>query len=83
MFSSNIRVDAVFSDINLQGELTGHALARWLEKHFPTVPILLTSGDKAAAARVVSERSTQSFIVKPYSLLDVDQRLKAILPRHG
>jgi DNA-binding NtrC family response regulator len=81
VFSSNTRVDAVFSDINLQGELNGHALARWLDKHYPTVPMLLTSGDKAAAASV-STGATRSFISKPYSLADVDQRIKALVPRH-
>ena len=82
VFSSNTRVDAVFSDINLQGELTGHALARWLDKHYPAVPMLLTSGDKAAAAASVSTGATRAFISKPYLLADVDQRIKALLPRH-
>lgn len=81
VFSSNTRVDAVFSDINLQGELNGHALARWLDKHHPTVPMLLTSGDRGAAASV-STGPTRSFISKPYSLADVDQRIKALVPRH-
>lgn len=81
VLSSHARVDAVFSDINLQGELNGHALARWLDKHHPTVPILLTSGDKAAAASV-STGAGRSFISKPYSLADVDQLIKALLPRH-
>lgn len=81
VFSSNTRVDAVFSDINLQGDLTGHELARWLDKHYPTVPMLLTSGDKAAAASV-STGATRSFISKPYLLADVDLRIKALVPRH-
>jgi DNA-binding response OmpR family regulator len=81
VFSSNTRVDAVFSDINLQGELTGHALARWLDKHYPAVPMLLTSGDKAAAASV-STGAARVFISKPYLLADVDQRIRALLPRH-
>ena len=81
VFSSNTRVDAVFSDINLQGELTGHALARWLDIHHPTVPMLLTSGDKAATA-LLHAGAPRPFISKPYSLADVDQRIKAILPRH-
>ena len=81
VLSSNTRVDAVFSDINLQGELTGHSLARWLDKHHPAVPMLLTSGDKAAAA-AVSTGATRAFISKPYSLADVDQRIRALLRRH-
>ena len=60
VFSSNTRVDVVFSDINLQGELNGHALARWLDKHHPTVPILLTSGDKAR--RGIGIHGTDAFI---------------------
>jgi two-component system, response regulator PdtaR len=78
VFSSSTHVDLVFSDINLQGELTGHALARWLSKHFPQVPMLLTSGDRGAAESV-STGATRWFVRKPYALQDIDQRIQDIL----
>jgi DNA-binding response OmpR family regulator len=79
---SSTQVDMVFSDINLIGDVTGHALARWLGEHHPKVPILLTSGDKAAAAGI-SMAGKRSFISKPYSLAEVDQRIKQVLLRNA
>jgi DNA-binding NtrC family response regulator len=78
VFSSSTRVDLVFSDINLQGELTGHALARWLSKNYPQLPMLLTSGDRGAAESV-STGATRWFVPKPYTLADIDRRIKDIL----
>ncbi|HEX4153796.1 MAG TPA: response regulator [Steroidobacteraceae bacterium] len=82
VFSSNTRVDLVFSDVNLEGDLTGHALASWLEKHHPAIPMLLTSGDKRAS-NVVSSGAARPFVAKPYVLADVEQRIKDMLTRNG
>jgi DNA-binding NtrC family response regulator len=80
VFSSGTQVDIVFSDINLAGELTGHALARWLSKFYPEVPMLLTSGDQNASASI-SAGGTRSFVAKPYDLAEVDRRIKQLLSR--
>jgi DNA-binding NtrC family response regulator len=80
VLSSGIPVDLVFSDINLSGDLTGHALARWLSKYHPGVPMLLTSGDKSAAG-LISIGATRSFLPKPYDLTEVDRRIKEMLSR--
>jgi DNA-binding NtrC family response regulator len=82
VFSSNTRVDAVFSDINLRGELSGIALSRWLHEHHPDVPVLMTSGDKVAA-KEASRDPGRLFIAKPYVLAEVDQLIKAALRRNG
>jgi DNA-binding NtrC family response regulator len=81
VFSSNTRVDLVFSDINLRGDLTGHALARWVSKYHPEIPMLLTSGDRRAAESI-STGATRWFVPKPYTLADIDQRIKDILSRN-
>jgi two-component system, response regulator PdtaR len=78
---SGTRVDIVFSDINLKGELSGHSLSRWVEEHHPVLPLLLTSGSRNAAASV-SLSATRSFVAKPYVLADVDHRLKDLLSRN-
>jgi two-component system, response regulator PdtaR len=78
VLSSGTPVDLVFSDINLSGELTGHALARWLGKYHPKVPMLLTSGDGNAAG-LISVGATRSFVAKPYDLAEVDRRIREML----
>jgi DNA-binding NtrC family response regulator len=78
VLSSNSRVDMVFSDVNLQGGPTGHALSVWLDEHQPGLPLILTSGDKTAAAAITAD-GRRTFIPKPYALTDVDQRIREIL----
>jgi hypothetical protein len=70
----------VFSDVNLQGEDTGHGLSRWLDQHHPEVCLILTSGNANAAA-ALPRGARRAFISKPYVLADVDQRIKDMLPR--
>jgi DNA-binding NtrC family response regulator len=78
VLSSGTRVDIVFSDINLKGELTGHSLSRWVEEHRANLPLLITSGSRNAAASV-SLGATRAFVAKPYVLADVDRRIKDLL----
>ena len=78
VFSSGTHVDLVFSDINLAGQLTGYAFARWLGDHHPHIPVLLTSGDATASPRT---HIGIPFIPKPYALAEVDERIRKLLAR--
>jgi CheY-like chemotaxis protein len=82
VLSSGSRVDIVFSDVNLSGEDTGHALAGWLDQHLPALPVLLTSGDTRTAG-LVRSAANRSFVGKPYVLADIDRRLKELMSRDG
>lgn len=78
VLSSGVRVDLVFSDINLSGELTGHSLAGWLARHHPDIPMLLTSGDRDAAP-LTPGGARRAFLPKPYDLAEVERRIKEML----
>jgi CheY-like chemotaxis protein len=78
VFASGTYVDFVFSDINMPGTLNGLGFAQWLAKYHPSVPILLTSGAPQEASPV-DAGTLQRFIAKPYSLDEVDRRIKATL----
>jgi CheY-like chemotaxis protein len=77
VLSGDARIDAIFSDINLPGELGVLALSSWLERHRPGVPLLLTSGEP-----VPRELAGKPFISKPYSLEDIERRLERLLALH-
>jgi CheY-like chemotaxis protein len=77
VFASGIRVDGVFSDINMPGE-DGHTLARWLTRHHPRIPVLLTSGSAQELARVEAGAGRRA-IAKPYSLPEVEAIIAAML----
>jgi len=75
VFASSAKVDIVFSDINMPGEMDGFELARWIGEHFDGVPVLLTSGAETAARG----GQTVSFIYKPYIFWNVEKRLRQLL----
>jgi CheY-like chemotaxis protein len=78
VFACGTPVNAVFSDVNMPGEMNGHDLAEWLKKYHPKVPLLLTSGAGPEGFKVaVSE--TRLFIGKPYALSEVERCLLSML----
>jgi CheY-like chemotaxis protein len=56
-------VDLVFADIETPGSLDGLQLARSIRVQFPTLPIVLTSGNE----RPRSYEGLGVFVAKPYS----------------
>jgi CheY-like chemotaxis protein len=75
---NGLRVDAVFSDVNLPGAMNGIGLARWLRSHQPQIPILLTSGAIAAQDMPAELRGTE-LLLKPYDLDEVVRRITPLL----
>ncbi|HTV95673.1 MAG TPA: response regulator [Steroidobacteraceae bacterium] len=75
---SSVRIDIVFSDVNLGDEQSGHELAQWLGLHRPGVPLLLTSAD-GTARDLTSMAPIRRFLPKPYDLAQVAKTLKEML----
>jgi CheY-like chemotaxis protein len=72
------RVDLLFTDINMPGEMNGLELAAWVHEHHPHVHLVITSGKGFLADYVMPERGT--FVPKPYTY----QQLLAVLgPKLG
>ena len=79
IFEARTHVDIVFSEVHMPGELTGHALAEWLDRNHPTVPLLLTS-DSATEADQLSTSPTRRFIAKPSELGEVGVQIESLRP---
>jgi CheY-like chemotaxis protein len=77
IFDSGTHVDIVFSDVHMPGELTGHALAEWLDLNHPNVALLLTSASTTEADKV-STGKKRRFIAKPYELGEVSVQLASM-----
>jgi CheY-like chemotaxis protein len=77
IFELGTHIDIVFSDVNMPGELTGHALAEWLDRNHPNLPLLLTSGSATEADKL---RTTpkRRFVVKPYELGEVCAHIESM-----
>jgi CheY-like chemotaxis protein len=72
-------VSLVFSDIRMPGKMDGVGLAEWFRLHYPDVPVLLTSGYNGGRNVSVSSLPGVRFIEKPYSQIQVEQRIAALL----
>lgn len=62
-FATTERVDVVFTDIQLGGQLSGWEVAEALRRREPTLPVLYTSGNASIKARQVVG---SAFLSKPY-----------------
>jgi CheY-like chemotaxis protein len=72
-------VNLVFSDIRMPGQMDGVALAEWFQAHYPSVPVLLTSGYNGGRAVSALSATRNRFIEKPYSQTQVERRIAALL----
>ena len=84
VFSSGKAVDVVFSDVYLSAGMDGLMLARWLHRHHPEIPVMLTSGYGDPARQAATERAgNASFLSKPYRQADAVNRIRALLEAAG
>jgi CheY-like chemotaxis protein len=72
-------IDLIFSDVRMPGEMDGFALARWVRKNRPGLPVILTSGDgkKSAAAKELCEN--EPFFAKPYDVAAVVAHIRGLI----
>jgi CheY-like chemotaxis protein len=79
-FASGKTVDLVFSDVSLAAAMDGVILARWLRRHHPDIPVVLTSGSGGSARQAATELvGNESFLSKPYRQAVVVNRIRAFL----
>lgn len=76
-------IDLVFSDVRMPGEMDGIGLARWILKHWPGMPVMLTSGElsRVKAVEELSEADNFSTLAKPYRYVDVCARMVMAIER--
>ena len=71
-----VKIDLVFSDVRMPGEMDGIALASWVREKYPDTPIFLASGDigktNAAHRLCVGE----PFFTKPYDFDAVANKIR-------
>jgi CheY-like chemotaxis protein len=77
--SNEARIDLVFSDVRMPGEMDGFGLATWIRAHRPDLPVILTSADgrKSEAAKELCEN--EPFFAKPYDVKRVVARIRSLI----
>lgn len=79
LMQNGLRVDVVFSDVNLPGTLNGIGLVRWLRDHRPETPVLLTSGAITPQDVPADLRGTCELLLKPYDIDEVVRRIEPLV----
>lgn len=80
LLSAGTRVDLVFTDVTLPGEMDGFELVRWIRSREQMLPVVLTSGghNAAKAAEVCKD---EPFISKPYNPVSLVAYFRRVLGR--
>lgn len=74
---AKVRVDIVFSDINMPGSIDGFGLAHWVRRERPDLKVILTSG----AGHGARAEADAPVLAKPYDHAELERRIRALLAR--
>ena len=71
-------VDVVLSDVHMSTPAEGLELARWLGRHHPAIPVILTSGSATIAAEAAwkAHANITDFVPKPYGVENVERLVR-------
>jgi CheY-like chemotaxis protein len=81
VLQAGIRVDVVFSDVNMPGELDGFGLAQWIRREHPDIRIMLASGAARSAKAAGDLCHKGPFLKKPYAHGDLEREIRMLLER--
>jgi CheY-like chemotaxis protein len=79
VLESDLKVDIVFTDLELPGRSSGLELARWIRKRHPNMKVIVTSGVYSAAELAGELCEAGPPIVKPYASETVVQRIHSLM----
>jgi CheY-like chemotaxis protein len=72
-------IDLVFSDIRMPGTTDGIALARWVYRNLPDVPVILASAWSEAIESADDVLDGSPLVQKPYKPTEVLERVRLAL----
>jgi CheY-like chemotaxis protein len=79
--SADIRVDIVFSDVQMPGTMDGFGLARWVRENSPTTEVILTAGIDRSADIAGMLCEAGPLLEKPYEPKKVVDRITQLVGR--
>lgn len=81
VLQAGIRIDVVFSDVNMPGGMDGFGLAQWIRRERPELKVLLTSGGPRTAKEAGDVRENGPFLAKPYAYAELERHIRSLLER--
>ncbi len=80
IIDAKVKVDVVFSEVNLPGETDGFTVARRIRQTYPEIDIILTSSIEGAADKI-KDLCDEGPLRKPYRAEDVAARIHLVRER--
>ena len=80
VLGSGQKIDVVFSEAQLCGEVDGFGLARWIREHCPDVDVILTTGARRAADKA-NDLCEEGPLEKPYHPQEIVRRINLLRER--
>ncbi|MGD9979331.1 MAG: response regulator transcription factor [Hyphomonadaceae bacterium] len=81
---AGLKVDVVFSDITMPGEIDGVGLAGWLQTIGATTPVVLASGvPRALESAKQACTNVRAIAAKPYDHDEIAAQIRAIVGPQG
>jgi CheY-like chemotaxis protein len=81
VLQAEVRVDIVFSDIQMPGSMDGFGLAQWIRRERPWLKVILTSGAARTAKEAGDLCETGPVLAKPYDHAELERNIRALLAR--
>ena len=83
ILETGTRIDVVFSDVSIPGQVNGFGLAQWIRRKRPEIKIVLTSGVKRSAENAGELCEHGPILAKPYEHRDLERRIRVMLAREA
>jgi CheY-like chemotaxis protein len=74
-----LKVDLVFTDLQMPGSMDGIGLARRIQAEWPDMKVILTSGAVTASALPADLRDRATLVQKPYRLDAIAEQIRVLL----
>jgi len=79
MIDSGQKIDLVFSDVLMPGDIDGQMLGLWVEKNHPLIKVVLTSGFTKRKTEVGEQESSFPLLRKPYTIEALAKKVSTAL----
>jgi CheY-like chemotaxis protein len=79
VLQAEVRVDIVFSDIQMPGSMDGFGLAQWVRRERPWLKVILTSGAARTAREAGDLCESGPILAKPYDHAELERHIRALL----
>jgi DNA-binding NtrC family response regulator len=82
MNQPGLRIDVVFTDVEMPGSMDGFGLSKWVRENRPELPVVL-AGTVERAVAAASELCGSGPLPKPYEPKSVADRIKRLMRARG